>query len=95
MFDIFIFRKKNSPNEVQALRERVELPHLEQLAVAGKISRQHIASMVRVMNCHLDEVTVRIPDSRRPARCTKAMEGLCAAEVVTQRATFDDHYDNN
>lgn len=67
------FRKRNPLNEVQALRDRAErigLAYLEELAVNGKISRQHIVGMARIMNFHSDEVTERIPDRCRPSRYT-------------------------
>jgi len=93
-----IFKKRNPLNEVQNLRDRAErigLTYLEKLAVNGKISRAHIMSMAKIMNFHPDEVTERIPDRRRAGRYAKAVEGLRAAGMVTQRAAFDDRYDHD
>lgn len=90
------FRKRNPLNEVQSLRDRAErigLHYLEGLAVNSKISRQHVVSMARIMNFHVDEVIERIPDRRRPARYAKAMTGLRSAGMVSERQTFDDRHD--
>jgi hypothetical protein len=95
---MFNFFKRNPLNQVQSLRdkaERIGLHYLEGLAVAGKISRQHIAGMARIMNENPDELAERIPDRRRPARYTKAMAGLRAAGLVGERQRFDRYDDNN
>jgi hypothetical protein len=92
------FRKRNPLNEVQALRDRAErigLAYLEELAVKGKITRQHIVGMARTMNFHPDEVTERIPDRRRPSRYTKAVAGLRAAGMVGERQTYDERFDQD
>lgn len=91
------FKKTNPLTEVQALRdkaERIGLAYLEDLAVNGKITRNVIQQMARTMNEHPDEVIERIPDRRRPARYTKAMAGLRAANLVGDRQTFQDFHNN-
>ena len=93
-----LFRKRNPLNEVQALRDRAErigLLYLEKLAVNGKITRGHVVHMARTMNLHVDEVTERIPDRRRPSRYAKAMAGLRSAGMIGERQSFDDRFDRN
>lgn len=88
------FLKRNPLREVQLLRdkaERIGLHYLEQLAVNGKITRAAIQQMARTMNEHPDELVERIPDRRRPARYAKAMAGLRAANLISDRQTFRDH----
>ncbi|MDP1867021.1 MAG: hypothetical protein Q8L13_11860 [Bradyrhizobium sp.] len=93
-----MFKPRNPFNEVQKLRdqaERIGLAYLEELAVNGKISRSAIQTMARIMNDHPDEVIERIPDRRRPARYEKAMAGLRAASLVSdRRQTFRDFQEN-
>jgi hypothetical protein len=40
-------------------------------------------------------VIERIPDRRRAARYTKAMTGLRAVNLISERQTFSDRYDPN
>jgi hypothetical protein len=93
-----LFKKRNPLQQVQLLRdkaERIGLHHLEGLAVTGKITRSLVNQMARTMNEHPDEVIERIPDRRRPARFAKAMAGLRAANLIGERQTFGDRFDQN
>jgi hypothetical protein len=88
--------KRNPLSQVQSLRdkaERIGLHYLEQLAVAGKITRPLVTQMARTMNESVDEVIERIPDRRRPARYAKAMAGLRTAGLIGERQTYGDRYD--